>query len=275
MLAAALLWEGVARSGWLYEDVVPPLTAVARAFVVLLASGETYPHLAVTAWEVAAGFAIGLTTGVGFGILTGARPFFGRAVQPYVNGLATAPKIIFLPIVMLLFGVGIASKIALGALSAFFPVTLNTAAEVRGINPVLIRVGKSFRLSPLQMLRKIYLPALLGPIVVSMHLGLGVAIIGVLLAETKLADRGLGFLAIDHYNHFRIPELYALLLFIFILAIAANVLIGRLSPLWKPSTSKIAWRQPWKCAHCLRDRRRKRRYPAVPLRPSGAASIRV
>lgn len=230
LLAAALVWEGVARSGWLYEGVVPPLTAVARAFVVLLVTGDTYRHLAVTAWEVAAGFGIGLVAGIAFGILMGARPFFGRAMAPYVDGLATAPKIIFLPIVMLLFGVGITSKIALGALSAFFPVTLNTAAGMHGISPVLIRVGRSFRLSRAQMVRMIYLPALRGSIIVSMRLGLGVAIIGVLLAEIKLADRGLGFLAIDHYNQFRIPDMYALLLFIFILAIGANVLIGRLSP---------------------------------------------
>jgi ABC-type nitrate/sulfonate/bicarbonate transport system permease component len=230
LITAALLWEGLARSGWLYEGVVPPLTAVARAFVLLLMTGETYHHLAVTAWEVAAGFGIGLVSGVAFGIWMGARPFFGRAIAPYVDGLATAPKIIFLPIVMLLFGVGITSKIALGALSAFFPVTLNTAAGMRAINPVLIRVGHSFRLTRAQMVRKVYLPALLGSTIVSMRLGLGVAIIGVLLAEIKLADRGLGFVAIDHYNQFRIPEMYALLLFIFILAIAANVLIGRLSP---------------------------------------------
>lgn len=229
LLAAALLWEGMARSGWLYEGVVPPLTAVLRAFVALLITAETYHHLAVTAWEVVAGFGIGLVTGVAFGIWMGARPFFGRAIAPYVDGLATAPKIVFLPIVMLLFGVGVTSKIALGALSAFFPVTLNTAAGMRAINPVLIRVGHSFRLSRVQMVQKIYLPALLDSIVVSMRLGLGVAIIGVLLAEIKLADRGLGFLAIDHYNQFRIPQMYALLLFIFILAIAANVLIGRLS----------------------------------------------
>lgn len=229
LLAAALLWEALARSGWLYEGVVPPLTAVMHAFITLIITGDTYSHLAVTAWEVAAGFGIGLVTGVAFGIWMGARPFFGRAVGPYLDGLATAPKIIFLPIVMLFFGVGITSKIALGALSAFFPVALNTAAGMRAINPVLIRVGFSFRLTRLQMVRKIYLPALLDPIIVSMRLGLGVAIIGVLLAEIKLADRGLGFLAIDHYNQFRIPQMYALLLFIFILAIAANVLIGRLS----------------------------------------------
>lgn len=229
LLVAMVSWEGMARSGWFYEGVVPPLTAVMRAFLMLLGKADTYRHLAVTVWEVLAGFAIGLFAGVAAGILMGSRPFLGRALAPYLDGLATAPKIIFLPIVMLVAGVGIASKIALGALSAFFPVALNTAAGMQQIDTVLIRVGRSFRLGRGQMVRKIYLPALLSSLTVSMRLGLGVAIIGVLLAEVKMSDRGLGFLAIDHYNHFRIPEMYALLVLIFILAVGANVLIGRLS----------------------------------------------
>jgi len=230
-LAAILVaWESVARSRLLYEDVVPPLPKVVIALGQLVASAETYRHLAVTAWEVAVGFAIGLAAGLAAGVLMGARRFLGDAATPYVEGLASAPKIVFLPIAMLAFGVGIQSKIALGALSAFFPVTLNTAAGMREIRPVLIQVGRSFGLSAWQMARRIYLPALARSVVISMRLGFGLAVVGVVLAEIKLANRGLGFLAMEHYSHFRIPQLYAVLVFIFGLAVAANRLIGRLLP---------------------------------------------
>ncbi len=228
VIAVLILWEGVARSGLLYAGVMPPLTAVGAAFARLLIAPVTYRHLAVTGWEIIAGFALGLTAGVTLGIVMGARRFFARAIAPYLDGLATTPKIVFLPIAMLMFGVGMESKIALGALSAFFPVVLNTAAGMREINPVWVRVGRGFNLTPWQMTRKIYLPALARSLAVSMRLGLGVAIIGVLLAEIKLSDSGLGFLAIEHYNHFRIADMYALLIFIFILAIGANLLITRL-----------------------------------------------
>jgi ABC-type nitrate/sulfonate/bicarbonate transport system permease component len=223
-------WEGVARSRLLYEDVVPPLPKVAVAVGQLAGSAETYRHLGVTAWEVGAGFAVGLVAGLALGVLMGARRFLGDALTPYVEGLATAPKIVFLPVAMLALGVGIESKIALGALSAFFPVALNTAAGMREIRPVLIQVGRSFGLSPWQMARRIYLPALRRSVVISMRLGLGLAVVGVVLAEIKLANRGLGFLAIEHYSHFRIPEMYAVVLLIFVLAVAANRLLGRLSP---------------------------------------------
>lgn len=228
LVVAAAAWELVARSGLLYQDVVPPLEKIAVAFVHLLLDPTTYRHLAVTAWEVLAGFAIGFAAGIAIGVPMGARRRLGDAMRPYVDGFATAPKIIFLPIVMLLFGIGIASKLALGALSAFFPVAINTAAGVRQLDPVLARVGKSFRLSGWQMATRIYLPAMRPAIVTSMRLGFGLAVVGTLLAEIKLSSAGLGFLANEHYGNFRVPELYALLILIFILAVGSNSLMARL-----------------------------------------------
>jgi NitT/TauT family transport system permease protein len=223
-----VLWELIARSGWLYQDVVPPLERILLAFGRLLIEPATYRHLAVTGWEVAAGFVLGFAAGTAFGLASGARRFFGDAAAPWLDGLATAPKIIFLPIVMLMVGTGISSKIALGALSAFFPVAINTAAGVRQLNPVFARVGRSFRLPAWRMAIRVYLPALRPSVVTGMRLGFGLAVIGVLLAEIKLSNAGLGFLANEHYSNFRVPDLYAVLLLVFCLAVAFNGLLGRL-----------------------------------------------
>ena len=228
LLAALAAWEAVARSGWLYQDVVPPLEAIGAAFARMLVDSATWRHLAVTGWEVSAGFAIGFAAGAAFGLVCGARRLFGAAVAPYVDGVAAAPKIVFLPIAMLLLGTGIGSKIALGALSAFFPVAINTAAGLRQLNPVYARVGRSFRLSAWRMASRVYLPALRESLVTSMRLGFGLAVVGVLLAEIKLSSAGLGFLANDDYSQFRIADLYAVILLIFILAVGINSLMGRL-----------------------------------------------
>jgi NitT/TauT family transport system permease protein len=77
------------------------------------------------------------------------------------------------------------------------------------------------------MIRCIYLPAMREPIVTGLRLGLGVAIIGTLLAETKLSNRGLGYLVIQAYATFDMPRMYALLIVLFVLAIGANALIRR------------------------------------------------
>jgi ABC-type nitrate/sulfonate/bicarbonate transport system permease component len=127
---------------------------------------------------------------------------------------------------MLLFGIDMESKIALGALAGFFPIAINTAAGVRQLNPVYARVGASFGLTRRQMATKILLPALERSMITGMRLGLGVTIVGVLLAEIKLSNRGLGFLANNHYNNYRIAQLYALLIAIFALAALLNSALG-------------------------------------------------
>jgi NitT/TauT family transport system permease protein len=98
---------------------------------------------------------------------------------------------------------------------------------MRQIDEVLIRVGRSFRANTWQMVTKIYLPAMRAPIINGVRLGLGVAIIGTLLAETKLSKRGVGFLIINSYATFDMPRMYSLLIMVFVVAIGANAIVSR------------------------------------------------
>jgi ABC-type nitrate/sulfonate/bicarbonate transport system permease component len=231
IVAALAVWELLAHSGWLYRDVVPSLIAIGRTLAELLTSGDYYFNLAVTTGEIGAALAIGGLSGLAVGILLGANRFLSRAFESYLYYLGPTPKIIFFPIMIMWFGVGPGSKIALGTLSCFFPVALSAAAGMRQIDKVLIKVGKSFRASTMQMVWKIYLPAMRHPIINGVRLGLGVALIGTLLAETKLSNKGIGFLIIQAYSIFDMPRMYAMLIVLFVLAIGANALVGRLGGL--------------------------------------------
>jgi len=227
ILAVLAVWEFLSHSGWLYRDVVPSLLAIGRALLDLLSHADYYFNLGVTAAEVATALAIGGLSGVAVGILLGANRFLSKAFEPYLYYLGPTPKIIFFPIMIMWFGVGPESKIALGTLSCFFPVALSVAAGMRQIDKVLIRVGNSFRASTWQMVVKIYLPAMRHPIINGIRLGLGVALIGTLLAETKLSNKGIGFLIIQAYGIFDMPRMYSLLIVLFVLAIGANALVSR------------------------------------------------
>jgi ABC-type nitrate/sulfonate/bicarbonate transport system permease component len=231
IVAALVIWEGMARSGLLYRDVVPPLFKIATALVALLSGGEYYFHLSVTVGEIAAALAIGGGLGVVVGLVLGANRFLARAFEIYLYYLGPTPKIIFFPVMIMWFGVGSGSKVALGALSCFFPVALSVAAGMRQIDKVLIRVGRSFRADTRQMITKIYLPAMRHPIINGVRLGLGIALIGTLLAETKLSNKGIGFLIINAYSTFDMPRMYANLIVLFVIAIGANALVGRLGGL--------------------------------------------
>jgi ABC-type nitrate/sulfonate/bicarbonate transport system permease component len=228
VVAVVIAWEALARSGLLFRDVVPSLAAIARALANELGRGGFYGDLGWSGFEVLSALAIGGTSGLVVGLWLGANRFASRAYEPYLYYLGPTPKIIFFPVMIMWFGVGAGSKIALGALSCFFPVALSVAAGMRQIDRVLIRVGRSFRATPWQMAAKIYLPAMREPIVNGVRLGFGVAVIGTLLAETKLSNRGIGFLIVQAYSTFDMPRMYALLIVIFVLAIAANALIGRI-----------------------------------------------
>jgi ABC-type nitrate/sulfonate/bicarbonate transport system permease component len=228
IIAAVLaIWEVVAESGWLFRDVVPTVPVIARAVARLLADGSFYSNLAVTGAEIVAALAIGGIAGLVAGLVLGGNRFLARAYEGFIYYLGPTPKIIFFPIMILWFGVGPGSKIAMGALSAFFPIVISVASGMRQIAPVLLHVGKSFRATPWQMTRTIYLPAMRTPIVNGFRLGLGLAIIGALLAETKLSNRGLGYLIIQSYTTFDMPRMYALLIVLFVIAIGLNALIGR------------------------------------------------
>ena len=231
ILGTLAVWEFLSHSGLLYRDVVPSLTAIARALAALLTSPSYYFNLGVTAAEIGAALLIGGLSGLVAGILLGANPFLSKAFESYIYYLGPTPKIIFFPVMIMWFGVGPESKVALGTLSCFFPVALSVAAGMRGIDKVLIRVGESFRANPWQMVVKIYLPAMRHPIINGIRLGLGVALIGTLLAETKLSNKGVGFLIINAYSTFDMPRMYAMLIVLFVLAIAANALVGRLGGL--------------------------------------------
>jgi len=231
VVALLAAWEAIARSGLLYRDVVPSLLSIARAMADLLSQPDYYYNLGVTAGEIGMSLLIGGTFGLAVGLLLGGNRFLSRAYEPYLYYLGPTPKIIFLPIAIMWFGVETPSKIALGTFSCFFPVALNVAAGMRQIDRTLIRVGQSFRASTLQMVFKIYLPAMRHPIINGLRLGFGFALIGVLLSETRLSNKGVGFQIMQADSTFDMPSMYAMLIVLFVLAIGANALIGRLGGL--------------------------------------------
>ena len=242
-------WEALAASGLLYRDVVPSLLAIGKALFNLLTVPDMpvdlslfglqdttripaiYWHLYVTFYEIAIGMVIGGLSGLVAGIALGSSRLLRQAYEPLLYYLGPCPKIIFFPVMIMWFGVGPGSKVAMGAISCFFPVALNVAGGMREIDRVLIRVGRSFRANTWQMVTKIYLPAMRHPIINGIRIGLGVCLIGALLAETKLSNSGVGFLVNQAYSLFNMPLMYALLIVLFVIAIGANALIGRLGGL--------------------------------------------
>ena len=228
LLAVWALWELVGASGLLYHGVMPSMFLVAPALGRLITSTVFWFNLSVTGLEIGLAVGFGAVTGLLVGLLLGGNRFLGAAFEPQLAALAAIPKIILLPILYLMFGIGPASKIAIGAFACFVPVALSTASGMRQISPVLVWVGRSLGLSWWQMTYKIYLPALVEPIATGLRIALGAAIVVCLIAEIKFSRIGLGAMVIDSFNRSRFADVYALLIVLITLAIAGNSLVNRL-----------------------------------------------
>ena len=228
IVALLCLWELLSRSGLFYKGVMPSVLAVVKAAFNELADIGFYRDLGITMLESSVGFVCGSIIAIAIAIGLGLSPYARRMIEPYITAIGGTPKIIFLPILFLIFGLGLESKMAKAALSTFFPVVLSTTSGFVQIPHVLLRVGRSFDLSWSQLVRKIYLPAMANPLLTGLRLGMAMAIIGVLSAEISYSDSGLGFRLIRDADQFRIPSVYALTILIFTVSATINFVMSKL-----------------------------------------------
>lgn len=226
--ALIAVWEIVARSGLVLDTVLPPPTDVLVAFVRLFGSETLAADLYASCYEIGMGFVVGAAAAIVFGGLLGTSDYLYRVFEPLIYYFGAVPKIVLFPILILFLGTGFESKVGMAAVSAFFPVVVNTALSVREVNPVHVRAARSLGATRAQLWSKVYTPAVLGPVLSGMRLGLAVSVTATLLAETKVAQEGLGFRAVELYSQLRIDEMYALLLLIFVLAAVVNAGLGYL-----------------------------------------------
>ena len=218
ILAFVLVWTWAALSSFFFEGVVPPPWEVMVAIGQELADPTFYHDFQATILASTVGFVSGSFLAVSMGILLGIYPFARRVFEPWIVALGGTPKIIFLPILFLIFGLGIESKMAKAALSAFFPVVLSTTSGFVQIPPILIKVGRSFQIDPFNMVRKIYIPAIADTLLTGLRLGMAMSIVGVLAAEISYSNAGLGFRLIRDADQFKMASVYALALLIFAIA---------------------------------------------------------
>jgi ABC-type nitrate/sulfonate/bicarbonate transport system permease component len=222
------IWELAGRSGLVPSEILPPASEVFAQITTLFRSDSFWADVAASLYEILVGFLVGSLLGLSFAALIATSDYVNRIFEPLIYYLGAVPKIILFPILILFLGTGLQSKMGMAAITAFFPIVVNTALAIREVNPIHVRAARTLGATRAQLYSKVYVPSMLGPVLSGMRLGLGVAITGALLAETAVAQVGLGFRAVELYSQLRIAEMYALILLIFIGAALVNVGIGRL-----------------------------------------------
>lgn len=226
LLAGLGVVEAVTRAGLVDPLKLPPPSQMAQALATLAGSDEFYDDLTRTAVTVGAAFGIGVVIGVPLGVAFWRVPLLGSVVEPYLVTMYAMPTLVFYPVLLAVMGLGAAPIITIAAVMAMIPIALNTMIALRGIPPMLPKLGRSIGCGTLQLYRKVLLPAATPLALPGLRLGFSYAVIGTVAMEFILAVKGIGFRAGYHYRDFDVTEMYAEVIVIAVLAVVANGLLG-------------------------------------------------
>ena len=187
------LWEIVGRLGIVPSLFLPRFSAVLVSGYGMVESGEIFAHLAASLLRIGWGFFLGAGLGIFTGIAVGYFQLADDAVRPLVAATYPIPKIAILPLLILWLGIGEGAKVAVILLGVFFPVVINVRSGVRNVDPLLIRAALSLGSGPFNIIRKVILPMSIPMIFAGLKLGIGIALLLVVMAEMIARTRGSGF----------------------------------------------------------------------------------
>ncbi len=171
-----------------------PLKVLGRIWRWFVSDGDIYSHLWVTLVETVLAFAIGAAAGLAGGLWLALSPMASALLEPYVKAMNAMPRIILAPIFAVWFGLGIASKVALGVTLVFFIVFFNVYQGVKEVSPVILANARMLGASARQLLRAVYLPSATSWVFSSLHTSVGLAFVGAVVGEYLGSASGVGYL---------------------------------------------------------------------------------
>ena len=192
-LILVMLWEAASHYSWINPFFISRPSLISEAFLRQLNSGQLAVDFWVSFQEFLIAISASFIVGVGLGLLMGAYRSLEGLFDPYVWFLYSAPLIAFYPLFIMWLGLGSKTVVAIAFLLAFIPILTNTVLGVKLADPLLIKAARSFGASQREIFLKIALPASVPVIVAGLRLGIGRALIGVVIGEFFGANAGLGY----------------------------------------------------------------------------------
>jgi NitT/TauT family transport system permease protein len=219
----ATLWETAGRT--LDSVLIPPLSQIGSAWLRLLLSGKLLANLAMSLGTLAAGFFLAAFLGIIIGVLMGRFREVEYFLDLYINALMSAPMTAFVPVLILWFGLGVESRIAVVFLFAFFVIVINTMTGVKQVDRTFVEMGRSFGAKETEVFFKIILPAAMPAVMAGIRLGMGRAVKGMVTGEMLLTLTGIGAMIMQYGSAFATDALFAVILTILIIAMITMKLI--------------------------------------------------
>lgn len=212
-------------------------SAIAGTLWRMIATGTIWAPLGVSATAFAIGLGLAVVVGLPLGVLLGRSHTLNAMLDPFITAFNATPRLVFLPLLMLWFGIGLWSKVAIVFLGALFPLLINTYEGVRNADKLLINVVRAFGANEWDIARLVVLPNSLPFIVVGLRLAIGRAVLGVVVAEFFGAQDGLGVVMVRAASGFRVDVVFAGLIVFAALSLVMTGLVKLLEERmsrWRP-----------------------------------------
>jgi ABC-type nitrate/sulfonate/bicarbonate transport system permease component len=228
LLALFLLWYLATNFWGVSHLLLPNPIAVWHQLIGVLGSGAYLPDLRVTATEFAVAFVLATTSGTLVGFLVSRSRYLIRVFEPLFAGIFSIPIILFLPLYVLFFGLGPASKIALGTTISFFPIVLATIAGFGNVDRTLVTAARSMGASGYLLFRYVLLPGALPVILGGLRIGFTIALLSILGSETIASLAGLGHHIVDLAENLEMAQMFAYIAFVVVMVALLNGIVSHL-----------------------------------------------
>lgn len=226
LLAAFLAaWEFGPPALGIKSYIIPPLSLVLDGLAEMQATDRLLYHAQITTFEVVAGFLLGALFGMAVGYLLGISLTAEVVLSPYILGLQIAPKVAFAPLFVLWLGFGLEPRIVVAVLIVFFPIMVNVMTAVRGVDPDLVNLARSFRASRMQIFWKIEFPASMPALFAGLRIGATLAVIGVTVGEFAGGNTGVGYLIVLTAGAAETAKVFGAIIVLTVIGIAAYWLV--------------------------------------------------
>jgi len=231
-------WDLYVRLSGISPIFVPPPGAVAAATLRMLGTPEFLYDLQVSASEFAVGFGAALLVGIPLGLVTGwyRRAFY--AMNPFLSSLYAMPRVSLLPWIILVAGIGFASKVLMVFLGVVLPLMVNVVYGVRTVNPALLSVARSYNASDLFIFRTIVFPSVIPFTLTGVRIGIGTGMVGLIIAEFLVAKAGVGHMMHISGHSLQIDNVFVGIIAIAVASLTMTGAVGRLErhfERWRPT----------------------------------------
>lgn len=237
-LIPPMLFENDRQAAFFFGE---PLKIFARIWSWFFVTADIYAHLWITLLETVLAFGIGTVFGLGMGLWLALSPMAAAILDPYIKALNSMPRVILAPIFTVWFGLGVASKVALGVTLVFFIVFFNVYQGVKEVSPVVLANARMLGANQKQLLRHVYLPSAMSWVFSSLHTSVGLAFVGAVVGEYLGSSSGVGYLILQAEGSFDINTVMAGILVLTGFALVLDGMVGwieRRLMKWQPRSGE-------------------------------------